>query len=395
MGTEVISLIIGIIFGACLVLAGFTEPDRITRALRLKDTYIICTVIVIVLIALIGTWLIKMFGTVEVDNKPAAIVTLIIGGLLFGAGIGFTGYTPGTSLASAVSGKIDALFAILGMFFGAYIYIFLYPPVIQPLEKVFNYEKVTLPEITHIPDIVWIIFFSAAGSIVLFLSWAMRFSKKSTNAKSDKSAIKEELFDGQIPGLLTNEENLSIKTDYFYTTQMLRVWKNLFFCIILICMLLLQILFWLVSQGNKEDRTHILFGITPEQVTMILNISNTILIFAAVLYVLTIFFCLSCSFSTNLGGLRYISRAFFSALVSLVLLFPMQILFGPILFGVIYSPSELLKSNSENAGQLFTAFMLYLRFVGYWAFVMFLLIRSQVYSQKWTKSLLDRIEQLI
>lgn len=391
MGTQIVSLILGIIFGASLVLAGFTEPDRIIKALRLRDMNIIRSVAVIFLIVLIGICLIKILDTVEINNKPAAIVSLIIGGLLFGAGMGFTGYTPGTSLAGAACGRIDALFAILGMFFGGYVYIFLYPPAIKPLETMLNYGKVTLPEITHIPDFVWIILFSAAGLIVLFLTSAKGLFEKSPESKFDGLETNTIVSDEQISDLLINKENLNIKIDSFETTQMLIFWKNIFFSIIIICLLLLQILFWLVNQSNNESTRHIIFGITLEQVTTILNVSNTILIFALFLYVLLIFFCLSISLGSNLGGLRYISQSFFSAIVVLVLIFPWQLLFGRILFGVIYTPSELIS----NTNQEFSAVQLYLRFIAYWTFVILLLIRSQIYSRKWTKTLYERIEQII
>ncbi|MBN2589186.1 MAG: YeeE/YedE family protein [Sedimentisphaerales bacterium] len=395
MGTQVISLIIGIILGASLVLADFSEPDKIIKALRLKDIHIIRTIIVILIVAIIGTWLVKLFSTVEIDNKPATILTLVIGGLLFGAGAGLTGYTPGTSFAGAASGKIDAIFAITGMFFGGYVYVFLYPPAIKPLEIIYNYGKVTLPEITHIPAIVWIILFSAAGTIVLFLTWIQKFLIKPPNIKNEQPIIKEYVFEDQIPGLLSKEENFPIKTDSFDTTQILRVWKNIFFCLIIICLLSLQIFFWIINHGKEENSAQLLFGITFEQVITISNIFNTLLIFSAILYVFTIFSCLSISFGANLGGLRYISRAFFSAIVALILLLPWQIPFGRTLFGVIYTPSELIDSNYNNTSQIFSATLIYLRFVGYWAFVMFLLIRSQVYSHKWTKTLLERIEQII
>ena len=165
----------------------------------------------------------------------------------------------------------------------------------------------------------------------------------------------------------------------------------------IISLLLVQSSFWLVNQGYiekiNENMPGMPFDITMQHISIILNISNTILVSAAVIYVLTLFFCLSSSFGASLGGLRYISRAFFSSLAFLILLFPWQILFRSTVLGAIFSPSELLESNSIDASQIFPAVLLYLRFVGYWSFVTLLLIRSQIYSRRWTKSLLSRIEQ--
>ena len=399
MDTQVISLIIGIIFGSALVLAGLSNPDPIIKSLRLSDKHVIRTVIVLLLVALIGTWLITMLGTVKIEIKPAAIITLIIGGLLFGAGIGFTGYTPGTSLASAASGRIDAIFAILGMLFGAYVYIFLYPPAIKPIETVDNFGKVTLPEITHIPEVFWIIVVSATGSIALILTRVIGPHKRVAPAQQKESVINEISFQDETLKPAKGEAYFSINTDFFDTAQMLNLRKNILFFIIIICLLLLQVIFWLVNAGNIEYNEQILtnafFPLTFVQLGIIINICNTVLMFAGVLYALTIFFCLSASFSANLGSLRYICRAFFSAIIALFLLVPWQLLFGQTLFGVIYTPSELIQSNNSNINQTFPPVLLYLRFVGYWAFAAFLLIRSYIYSHKWIKSLLDRIEQIL
>jgi uncharacterized protein len=391
MGTQIVSLILGIILGASLVLAGFTDPDRIIKALRIRDINIIRSVAVIFLIAIIGTYLLKILGTVEIENKPAAIVSLIIGGLLFGAGMGFTGYTPGTSLAGVACGRIDALFVIPGMFFGGYVYIFLYPPAVKPIEAMFNYGKETLPEITHIPDFVWVILFSAAGLIVIVLTSVKNIFGKSPDTQFEKLETNKIVVEEQISELLTNKENLNIKIDSFETTQMLIFWKNIFFSIIIICLLLLQLLFWLMNQSNYESTRNIISGITIDQVTTVLNISNTILVSSLFLYVLSIFFCLSISLGSNFGGLRNISQSFFSAIVVLVLAFPWQFLFGRILSGMIYTPSELIASINQE----FSPVQLYLRFVAYWGFVVLLLIRSQIYSRKWTKTLYERIEQVI
>ena len=399
MGAHIVSLILGIIFGSCLVLAGLAEPDRIISALRLKDTHVIRTIVVFLLVGIIGTWTIQHLGTTEMNNNPAVIVTLIIGGLLVGAGLGLTGYSPCTSLAGAASGRLDAITTILGMFFGAYLFIFIYPPLIQPLEKVYNYGRVTLPEITHVSELAWVIPIFAAGTIGLILSLAIQKGKavRPEKAQSRAAIIEEDFFDESRPKTTSREVSKAQSADFFDASMSLGFWKNLLFFIMIISLLLVQSSFWLVNQGYiekiNENMPGMPFDITMQHISIILNISNTILVSAAVIYVLTLFFCLSSSFGASLGGLRYISRAFFSSLAFLILLFPWQILFRSTVLGAIFSPSELLESNSIDASQIFPAVLLYLRFVGYWSFVTLLLIRSQIYSRRWTKSLLSRIEQ--
>jgi hypothetical protein len=93
--------------------------------------------------------------------------------------------------------------------------------------------------------------------------------------------------------------------------------------------------------------------------------------------------------------LKYISKAFFSALFAFVLLFPWQMFFSKTLCGAIYIHSELFNENFFNTSSSISAVQLYLRFVGYWIIAIFFVIRSQIYSNKWTQTLLGRIEHII
>ncbi|MEJ2650122.1 MAG: hypothetical protein P8016_17140, partial [Sedimentisphaerales bacterium] len=209
--------------------------------------------------------------------------------------------------------------------------------------------------------------------------------------------INEEFFDESSPKAISRNTTLAQKADFFDASMALGFWKNLLFFIMIICLLIAQLSFWFINQGYiekvNESISDIPFDITMGQVALLLNISNTILVIAAVLYVFTLFFCLSSSFGASLGGLRYISRAFLSSLVFVILLLPWQILFGSIVAGAIFTSSELLTSNSVDTTRTFPTVLLYLRFVAYWAFVTLLLFRAQVYSHRWTKTLLKKMEQ--
>ncbi len=402
MGINIVSLIIGIIFGSCLVLAGLADPDRIISALRLKDTHIIRTIIVFLLVSLIGTWILEMLGNIEINNNTSAIAALLIGGLLVGAGMGLTGYSPGTSLAGAASGRIDAIITILGMFFGAYIFIFIYPPFIQPVEKILNYGKVSLPQITNISSSILVIPVSVAGFLALILlSYSERNRETSLPEKNQNNTTNDNHLDENSPEPVLTENVLIPEEDFLNTTRLLSSWKNFLFFVIIICLLFAQVTFWIVNRShidtgsyNGDYNTGTLTGSTFNHISILLNISNTILVFAAILHVLTLFFCLSASLGASLGDMKSISIAFFSALVTLVLLFPWQILFRSACLGTIFTPDELIKSSSGNVGQLSFAVLIYLRFIGLWAVTILLFIRSQIYSNRWKKSISEKIEDV-
>src|SRR4030042_3261362 len=97
---------------------------------------------------MLGTWILDLFGAANFDIKPAIILTVLIGGALLGTGLGLTGFSPATGLASAASGRLDAIVTVIGMLFGAHVYILIYPSVVIPLERILNFGSLTLPQIT-------------------------------------------------------------------------------------------------------------------------------------------------------------------------------------------------------------------------------------------------------
>ncbi|UCC99587.1 MAG: YeeE/YedE family protein [Phycisphaerales bacterium] len=170
MATVIVGLVIGALFGAALVLAALADPDKIIGTLRLKDFHAMRTIAVFVLVGMLGTWILGLVGLANLSIKPTTLVTVLIGGSLLGIGFGLTGFCPGTGLACAASGRIDALVTVIGMFAGALAYIFIHPSVAAPLEKIADYGKVTLPQMTNTPAAAWVIPLFAVGTLVLVLT---------------------------------------------------------------------------------------------------------------------------------------------------------------------------------------------------------------------------------
>jgi len=167
---EWIGFCIGLFFGAFLFLGGLADPDKIIGTLRLKDLHAMRTIAVFVLVGMLGTWLLELSGLAHMDVKRAAVVSVLLGGALLGVGFGLTGFCPGTGLACAASGRLDALVSLVGMLGGALVYILIYPSVAAPLDKLANYGEVTLPQITGVPRVVWVVALAGAGGLALVLT---------------------------------------------------------------------------------------------------------------------------------------------------------------------------------------------------------------------------------
>lgn len=242
--------------------------------------------------------------------------------------------------------------------------------------------------------------------------------------------------------------NLLDTTDCLEAVGVFRVWKNFSFIIVVLCLLLLQVSFWLVNlgyvevgegqeeaasavvkeaeqivepataakseiteaakqvageanepvdaapEGPEKQRSSTSFSIiTFKRLAILIRFFDFVLILAAVLYCLTMLFSLKVSLLGRLGGINHISRAFFLSLLMLVLLLPWQRFFVGVVAGAIYTPGELLRwYTAKTSGGIFDVVVYYLRFIGYWLIVLLFLVFAQIRSIRWAKAILRRLE---
>jgi hypothetical protein len=419
MSNPIVGLIMGAIFGASLVLTGLTNPDKIIGALRLKDFYAIRTVAVFLLVGMLGTWILDLFGAANFNIKPTVILTVLIGGAFLGIGLGLTGFSPATGLASAASGRIDAVITVIGMIFGAHVYILIYPSIVVPLERILNFGSLSLPQITGASAAFWVVPIFAAGSLALFVTRSREPRDDEQRIKAGDLGMNEEFPDQLGPKPIPREKGLYLKSDCLKAAYVFRRWKNLLFMVMLLCLLLHQASFWLVSTGQvkitentnpetplaldadslqagqaaapaEESRNLMLFGfdVTFERLTSVVRITNIILLFTSVLYALIMYFGLGISFKGRLGGLAHICGALYMALIMFVLLMPWQKFFGTIALGATFTPAELISWCTTDISDTFGVVLFYLRFTGYWALVLLLLLLAQLRSFRWARAIL-------
>lgn len=170
MPTELLGLIVGGIFGASLILADLANPDRIIGTLRLKDFHAFRVIAVFILVGMAGTWILSLMGLANFNVKLAVLWGNLLGGALLGIGFGMVGYCPGTGLACAAAGRLDALVTVLGMFAGAATFILIYPFIVPQLESVANYGEIRIPQMTGTAPALWVVPIVVIGTIVLMLT---------------------------------------------------------------------------------------------------------------------------------------------------------------------------------------------------------------------------------
>jgi len=153
------------------------------------------------------------------------------------------------------------------------------------------------------------------------------------------------------------------------------------------------------NQAKATEKTpakkhfNISLKITAGQIQKVLQFVNFVLIISAILYCLTLLFTLKVSLLGRLGGINHISRAFFLSFFMCVFLLPWQNLFGPMVSGFMFSSEYLIKCYTDDkTADIFSMSLYYLRFVGYWLWVVILLICAQLRGRRWARAILRRLE---
>lgn len=151
----VLSILIGVAMGFFIQRVKASSPAMITRNLRLEDLSVIKFMALTIAVGMIVTYTIATFAPqiLHFDVKPAYVVGVLLGGLVFGVGFAVGGYCPGTCVVGIGEGRYDAIAAIVGGVVGALVFTLVYTTLIDPVVRIANLGKITLPDVLHLPAI--------------------------------------------------------------------------------------------------------------------------------------------------------------------------------------------------------------------------------------------------
>jgi hypothetical protein len=145
-------------------------------------------------------------------------------------------------------------------------------------------------------------------------------------------------------------------------------------------------------EAKTQKRFSFPFKLKRSYMMCAIKCLNFVLIFAGILYCLSLLFALKVSLIGRLGGINHIARGFFFSLVFVVILLPWQVLFGAMSPGVLYRPDELFAVIDRLSDGILDNAVLYARFVVYWLIAIVLLFLAQMRSAKWARAILRRLE---
>jgi len=148
-GSYVIYLLIGLAFGATLETAGFGNSRKLAAQFYFKDLTVFKVMFTAIIVAMTLIFLASAAGLLDyrlIWVPPTYLWPGILGGLIMGAGFIVGGFCPGTSLVGMATGKIDAIFFVLGVLFG----IFMFGETVSQFAVFFDSSymgRFTLPEL--------------------------------------------------------------------------------------------------------------------------------------------------------------------------------------------------------------------------------------------------------
>lgn len=93
MTNFILALFVGLAFGFSLNKAGLTKYHKIVNVFRFTDLAVLKFMMSGLVVSMIGLYGLKSVGLITFPSVPTTyIVGNLIGGLIFGVGMAFTGY---------------------------------------------------------------------------------------------------------------------------------------------------------------------------------------------------------------------------------------------------------------------------------------------------------------
>lgn len=171
MFENVSSLLIGLLFGASLDLAGFGSPRRLNGQFLLRDFSMFKVMFgaIVVAASVYLLWLGVGFSPAPKSVVPTLDAGVLLGGFLLGVGLVVGGYCPGTALAGAAGGRIDAFVFFLTMYPGYRFWVWLEPQLTPRLHARLAPSQLTLPDLLGVPGI----FILIGLGVTCLLGWKL------------------------------------------------------------------------------------------------------------------------------------------------------------------------------------------------------------------------------
>jgi hypothetical protein len=162
--SNLIVLVAGFFFGYFLEVSGLGSPRKLTAQFTLGDWSVFKVMFTAIVVAAAGLWLFDVLGWLRFDALKIQTTfywAMAVGGALLGAGMAIGGYCPGTSVVGLFTGRLDALFFMLGILIGMSLFAANFDSLLGLFMAAQGPAGQTLPALTGLP--AWLILLFLAG----------------------------------------------------------------------------------------------------------------------------------------------------------------------------------------------------------------------------------------
>jgi len=183
----VAAVLVGIGFGFVLERAGFGRANNMASIFYGRDFLVMRVMFTAIVTAMIGLYFLDLAGIMPIANiglLPTYLVPQLVGGLLLGFGFIIGGYCPGTSIVATMSGKIDGLIFVIGIFLGGLLFTVSYD-VFADFHNRTSMGRVLLHEYFGIPSAVVVL------AVTLFAAGALFAVTRIEKVVNERLAAKE------------------------------------------------------------------------------------------------------------------------------------------------------------------------------------------------------------
>jgi uncharacterized protein len=182
----IIAFIIGIGFGFALERGGFGKATILASQFYFTNMRVLKVMFTAIVTAMLGLFFFSVIGFVDLSLvylTPTNIIPDLVGGLVAGVGFVIGGYCPGTSMVAIATGKIDAIFYVIGMTFGIFVFGEMFPSI-EGFFNITGIGSITLPQLLNLPYglVVFLVVVMAIGAFAA-AEWG---EKKMANKSLEK-----------------------------------------------------------------------------------------------------------------------------------------------------------------------------------------------------------------
>jgi len=120
-----VSLVIGLGFGAVLEMSGFGDSRKLAAQFYLRDLTVLKVMFTAIIVAMSLIFLFSALNLLDTSRlyvSSTHLLPYIVGGLIMGVGFIIGGFCPGTSVVAMATLKVDGLFFVLGAMFGVFVF---------------------------------------------------------------------------------------------------------------------------------------------------------------------------------------------------------------------------------------------------------------------------------